>query len=124
MGVGPRREHVLGWNARVLMDHLFGRAADFVAHADVVHNNQGKPGESVVQDDALGVQFIVNVRGRHGLPSTDDGEAQGRGDVAGRGPGAKDVFRLGIGFGSGALRRARRQDGSENPESQACNGKW
>jgi len=102
------------------MDHLLGRDADFVAHADIVHDNQGKPGEAVVQDDALGMQFIVNVRGRHGLPSTHDGQPQGRGDVAGRGPGEQDLFRLRLGFGSSALRRAHKRGGSENPEHPTC----
>src|SRR5436190_19678495 len=106
MGVRRRNEDVIGGQTGFLLNDFLRGIKDWARdHATIAHGN-GKPGFTVIESQATGVKFIVNVNSLAVVEVTIDGQAETWGDVAVGSPHAES---RGIGFGSRRRGREARE---------------
>jgi len=83
---------VSGGDAGFGLDELAGFEGEAAVDAEEVADDEGEFGGAVVEDEAAGVEFVVDVGGGEGEEATDDGAAEFGGDVGGGGAGEEGGF--------------------------------
>jgi hypothetical protein len=100
--------HVLKRQAGSLIHHLLGGIEDFARDHAAIADDEDELGSAIIEGEAAGVEFIVDVRGLAILHVAVDGDAEVRGDVAGGGSGAELTFL-----------RSRLSDGGSDEDAEA-----
>lgn len=85
MGVGRGHHHTFRPQTGCRLDLALRFVKHLAINANAIDSDNGEPGSAVVQCEAAGVQFIVNMGRRNRVPPAHDAEAQLGRDVAGRG---------------------------------------
>ena len=101
-------EHALARDAGRFLNQPAGLFTDPAVNANEVNHHEGELRLAVIQHEAAGVEFVMNVRRREVGKPADDRSPDLRGDVARRGPGPK---RRG-----GILSDSRRRPGPEGKQ--------
>ena len=81
-----------GGDAGFGLNELAGFEGEAAVDAEEVADDEGELGGAVIEDEAAGVEFVVDVGGGEGEEATDDGAAEFGGDVGGGGAGAEGGF--------------------------------
>lgn len=85
MGVGRRHQHVFDGDAGSLMGQLLDLPPELLGNNRVVDYDDRQSRLAVVQDEATGLQFIVNVFRSAVMERAGQGNSQPRRDIAGGG---------------------------------------
>jgi hypothetical protein len=101
--VGRRHQQVAFRQPRLVVDHLPGGVEDLAGDPHVIADREGQARLAVVQDQAAGVELVVDVAGRRDVEVAHDRLAERRRDVARRRPGAEDAIALGLRVGLGLV---------------------
>ena len=97
--MGRRHQQVVLGQPGLLVDQLPGGVEDLARDAHVVADGERQPGLPVVEDQAAGVQLVVDVGGRGRCPTADDRLAERGRDVARRRTGPEHAILLGVRLG-------------------------
>ena len=92
--VGCGHQHVLNWQAGLLVYHAFGFIKYFPGKHATIHDGNRESGLSVIERQTARVQFIVDVFDQNVLHAAIDRKAKPGSDIAGGRAGAKLSWRF------------------------------